>query len=86
MINKKMMLCAVVGGQKEDLDKMLEVRNIHMNFIQCEHIDGSTAYFELRQMAFERQMVGHVARCSLCGRIYYKEAEDNEVRQSLLEH
>lgn len=82
-INKKMMLCAVVGGDIEDYQKMYET---NLEFIRCSHspkiepcyIENNLVFdnriitndIKLKKLAFENELVGYVGKCD-CGKIYY---------------
>ena len=74
-INKKMMLCAAVGGEVEDYQKMI---NSELITLRCPHVENSivvtSTIVNLRQLAFDRSMMGWVGRCERCGKIYYKGA------------
>ena len=86
MINKRMMLCAVVGGSIEEYNEMIEVHNLYA--INCPHygkhyqpwnnedttIKASifTQYetLHLKAMHFNGEKVGAIAKCPTCGKIY----------------
>lgn len=87
-MNNKMMLCAVVDGDIQDLEKMIEVNVDH---VRCPHIDTQPLIFSskdcyltpqqlyehsitvvMKKIFFNHEMVGGVGRCS-CGKIYYRE-------------
>ena len=87
MINKKMMLCAAIGGESaEDIKNMIITPYDH---ITCTHfnqepvwipleisekLNFDTAVVELTELIFAGESCGKVGRCSKCNRIYYKEA------------
>ncbi len=82
-INKKMVLCAMVGGDNKDYEKMIEVVLMR---IRCPHFvletfDGNTnremidnaSAIELNKLWIHGKDIGFVGRCEKCGKIYYKE-------------
>ena len=81
-INKKMMLCAVVGGDLHDyVSHMMDVSHINGDMVQCIHkpeIERPTPIDPviMKAIGFSNIRVGMVGRCS-CGKIFYKLAGDN---------
>jgi len=74
-VNKKMMLCAAVGGEIEDYKVMIHTNLI---IIRCPHVEYETetitsTIINLRQLRYEGESMGYAGRCENCGKIYYKE-------------
>jgi len=75
-INKKMMLCAAIGGSVDDYNRMLSTELITL---RCPHVDRekettSATIVSLRQFRYESENIGYVGRCENCGKIYFKGA------------
>jgi len=82
--NKKLMLCASVGGNVEDYLTMIEV---DIPFIKCAHIPpvhhvyhenkipkyiaGNFTNIELKPIGFDNEFMGYVGRCPKCHKVYY---------------
>ncbi len=75
-INKKMMLCAAVGGDIEDYKAMIQTNFITL---RCPHVERennivSSTIINLRQLYYDGELIGYAGRCERCGKIYYKGA------------
>lgn len=85
-INKKMLLCAMVGGDEQALTQMREVR-YDDRLVRCAHttpislaipeslsgcigVEVNIVTVELKPIVGGNEVAGRVARCS-CGKIYY---------------
>jgi C4-type Zn-finger protein len=71
-INKKMMLCAAVGGEIEDYKAMMQTNLITLKCPHTENRMATSTIVNLKKLAFESESMGYVGRCERCGKIYYK--------------
>ena len=69
MINNRMMLCSVFGGDINDYQNMIFVIS-GINYVACPHNDV-IAYIDLKSIVFDSKYIGKVGQCEICKKIYY---------------
>ena len=80
-VNRKMMLCAAVGGDIGDYENMILTR---IPYVKCPHVLStdvnayepskphcSASEIELKRIVFSGESIGSVGKCSTCNKIYY---------------
>ena len=84
-VNRKMMLCADVGGSVRDYENMILV-STGSPYVKCPHVPSVSTntyeltrpYFDASEIMFEKiyfssRVIGKVGRCEKCNKIYYED-------------